>query len=99
MEKSHKAVVAAIEARQKEEETRMKTLVEELEGEVQELRKATAEPGSEILLTADQSGDMEDVAVVRLLMVRTGGDSSGVIVIFAGLLSCRTRFPPWTSLR
>lgn len=73
MERSHKAVVAAIEARQKEEEARMKTLVEELEREVQELRKGTAEPGPDILLTADQSGDVEEVAVVRPLMVCTGG--------------------------
>lgn len=73
MERSHKAVVAAIEARQKEEEARMKTLVEELEREVQELRKGTAEPGPDILLTADQSGDAEEVAVVRPLMVFTGG--------------------------
>lgn len=73
MERSHKAVVAAIEARQKEEETRMKALVEELEREVQELRKGTAEPGPDILLTADQSGDTEEVAVVRPLMVCTAG--------------------------
>lgn len=72
MEKSHKAVVAAIEERQKEEQTRMKTLVEELEREVQELRKGTAEPGPEILVTADQSDDVEEVVVVRPLMPCSG---------------------------
>lgn len=72
MEKSHKAVVAAIEERQKEEETRMKTLLEELEREVQELRKGTAEPGPEILVTTDQSDDVEEVVVVRPLMLCSG---------------------------
>lgn len=72
MEKSHKAVVAVIEERQKEEQMRMTILVEELEYEVQELRKGTAEPGPEILITADQSDDMEEVAVVRLVMLFTG---------------------------
>lgn len=71
MEKSHKAVVAAIEERQKEEERRMKTLVEELEKEVQELRKeVTAEPGPEILVSTDQSEGTEEVAVVRRLICR-----------------------------
>lgn len=71
MEKSHKAVVAAIEERQKEEERRMKTLVEELEQEVQDLRKeTTAEPGSEILVTTDQSEGTEEVTVVRRLICR-----------------------------
>lgn len=69
MEKSHKAVVAAIEERQKEEETRMNTLVEELEHEVQELRKGTAD---QFLVTADQSEDMDEMAVVRTLLLCTG---------------------------
>lgn len=68
MEKSHKAVVAAIEERQKEEEKRMKTLVEELEHEIQELRRGTADPDPEILVTTDQSEDTKEVAVVRLLI-------------------------------
>lgn len=65
MEKSHKAVVTAIEQRQKEEERRMKTLVEELEHEVQELRKVTSEPDPEIPVTTDQSEDVGEDAVVR----------------------------------
>lgn len=77
MEKSHKAVVAAIEERQKEEETRMKTLVEELEREVQELRKETAERGPEILITADQSEEVEEVGVVRPLMLCSGVATGG----------------------
>ena len=41
MEKSHKAVVAAIEERQLEEERRVETLVEEIKQEIEELRKET----------------------------------------------------------
>lgn len=70
MEKSHKAVVAAIEGRQKEEERKMKMLVEELEQEVQELRAGTADPGPEILVTIDRSEDAKEVAVVRSLICR-----------------------------
>lgn len=72
MEKSHKAVVAEIEARRREEETRIYTLVEELEHEVQKLRKGTTEPGPEILITANQNGDIEEVAKVRSFMLCTG---------------------------
>lgn len=70
MEKSHKAVVAAIEERQKEEERRMKTLVEELEQEVRELRAGTADPGPEILVTIDRDEVTKEVAVVRSLICR-----------------------------
>lgn len=72
MEKSHKAVVSAIEKRQKEEETRMKTLLEELKDEVQELRKVAAEPGSAVLVPIDQSEDTEEVVEVRPFMLCTG---------------------------
>lgn len=72
MEKSHKAVIGVIEERQREEETRMKTLVEELEHEIQVLRKETAEPGPEILVTANQSEDVEEVVVVRPLVLCAG---------------------------
>lgn len=68
MEKSHKAVVAAIEERQKQEETRMKTLLEELEHEVRELRKGAAEPGSAVLVPIDQSEDMEEAVGVRQML-------------------------------
>lgn len=68
MEKSHKAVIAAIEERQKEEERRMKMLVEDLEHEVQELRTETAEPGPEILVTIDESEETKEVAAVRSLI-------------------------------
>lgn len=70
MEKSHKAVIAAIEERQKEEERRMKMLVEELEHEVQELRTGTGDLGPKILVTIDQSEVTKEVVVVRSLICR-----------------------------
>ncbi|KAM6904903.1 bloodthirsty-related gene family, member 2 [Xenentodon cancila] len=44
MEKNHKAVVSAIEEKQKEEEKRVETLVRELRQEIQELSKDVTEP-------------------------------------------------------
>ncbi|XP_026181617.1 bloodthirsty-related gene family, member 2 [Mastacembelus armatus] len=55
MEKSHKAVVAAIEERQREEETRVETLVKELEQEIQELRNGIIESEPKIPRNNDQS--------------------------------------------
>ncbi|XP_077475874.1 bloodthirsty-related gene family, member 2 [Stigmatopora argus] len=46
MEKSHKALVVAIEERQKEEQKKGETLLKELEQEIQELKKETAQPDS-----------------------------------------------------
>lgn len=62
MEKTHKAVVAAIEERQREEEKRVKALLEELEHEVQELRKGTTE--CEVPVNSDESGETKQMAVV-----------------------------------
>ncbi|XP_058510168.1 claudin k isoform X1 [Solea solea] len=63
MEKSHKAVVAAIEERQIEEEKRVETLVKELEQEVQELRKETTESDHQVPENADQSDDTKQSTV------------------------------------
>lgn len=62
MEKSHKAVVAAIEERQREEEKRVKALLEELEHAVQEMRKGTTE--CEISVNSDESGETKQMTVV-----------------------------------
>lgn len=70
MEKSHKAVVAAVEARQGEEQRRAETLVGELEQEIEELRKETAEPEPQIPANSDQSDDTKQVAVVSTFTIR-----------------------------
>lgn len=64
MEKSHKAVVAAIEERQREEERRVETLLEELEQEIQKLTKGTAEWDATIPAHGDQSDDVKQATVV-----------------------------------
>lgn len=66
MEKSHKAVIAAIEERQREEEERVETLVTELQQEIQELRKGTAESDPHGPVSGDQSDDTTQVAEVGL---------------------------------
>lgn len=63
MEKSHKAVVAVIEERQREEEKRVETLVEEIEHEIQELRKETTESDPQIPVDGDQSEETKQVTV------------------------------------
>ncbi|XP_070704251.1 bloodthirsty-related gene family, member 2 [Pempheris klunzingeri] len=63
MEKSHKAVIAAIEERQREEERRVETLVEELEQEIQELRSDSAESDPQIPVSSHQSDDTKQVTV------------------------------------
>lgn len=63
MEKSHKAVIAAIEDRQREEERRVETLVGELKQEIQELRKETTEPDPQIPVNSDQNDDTKQVTV------------------------------------
>ncbi|XP_051244257.1 bloodthirsty-related gene family, member 2 [Dicentrarchus labrax] len=66
MEKSHKAVVSAIEERQAEEERRVKTLVEELEQEIHELRRETTESDPQIPVNSDQSDDKkQDISTVH----------------------------------
>lgn len=64
MEKSHKAVVAAIEERQEEEERRVETLVEKLEQEIQDLRRETTESDPQIPVNSDQSDGTKQVTVV-----------------------------------
>ncbi|XP_034448680.1 E3 ubiquitin-protein ligase TRIM39-like [Hippoglossus hippoglossus] len=61
MEKGHKAVVAAIEDRQRDEEKRVETLVEELEQEIQELKKETTESDHQISVSDDQSDDKKQI--------------------------------------
>ncbi|XP_047428407.1 bloodthirsty-related gene family, member 2 isoform X2 [Mugil cephalus] len=65
MEKSHKAVVAAIEEKQRDEENRVETLVREIEQEIQELRKETnkSDPQSDISVIGDPSDDTKQLAV------------------------------------
>lgn len=63
MEKSHKAVVAAVEERQREEEKRMETLVEELEQEIQELRKEATESDPKIPTNGEQNDDTKQVTI------------------------------------
>ncbi|AWP19038.1 putative E3 ubiquitin-protein ligase TRIM39-like [Scophthalmus maximus] len=72
MEKSHKAVVTAIEERQRDEEKRVEALVKELEQEVQELRKETIEFDPQIPVSGDQ-GQSDD----------TKQDTSGTISIMS----------------
>lgn len=64
MEKSHKAVVDAIEVRQREEAKRIETLVKEIEQEIRELKKETTEPDLLIPVHSDQSDDTKQVTVV-----------------------------------
>ncbi|XP_019752926.1 bloodthirsty-related gene family, member 2 [Hippocampus comes] len=57
MEKSHKAVVAAIEERQKEEQKKVQNLVQELEQEIRELTKESAVSDS---LVPEKTSDQQD---------------------------------------
>ncbi|KAG8006903.1 Zinc finger protein RFP, partial [Nibea albiflora] len=63
MEKSHKAVIAAIEERQGKEERKVETLVEELKKEIQELKKEIAESDPQMPVNSDQSDDTKQVTV------------------------------------
>ncbi|KAM6914011.1 bloodthirsty-related gene family, member 2 [Lycodopsis pacificus] len=63
MEKNHKAVVDAIEGRQREEEKKVETLVKEIEQEIQELRKENTEPDPLIPEKSDQDDDTDQVIV------------------------------------
>ncbi|XP_015830257.1 bloodthirsty-related gene family, member 2 [Nothobranchius furzeri] len=58
MEKTHKAVVCAIDEKQREEEKRVETLVKELKLEIKQLKMQSSEPE---LQPSDQSEDMRDV--------------------------------------
>lgn len=68
MEKSHKAVIAAIEERQKDEEKRVETLVTELQQEIQELRVVAPESEPQGPVNDDQSDDTKQVSEVGLLL-------------------------------
>ncbi|XP_026203883.1 bloodthirsty-related gene family, member 2 [Anabas testudineus] len=61
MEKNHKAVITAIEERQRVEEKRVETLVKELKQEIHELRKEITESDPQIPANADQSDDTKQV--------------------------------------
>lgn len=63
MEKSHKALVSAIEEKQRQEEKKVETLVEELKKEIQELKKETPECDPQIPANSDQSEDVKQVIV------------------------------------
>lgn len=63
MEKSHKAVVTAIEDRQREEEKRVEKLIKELEQEIQELRKNTTEDEPTPEANDEPSDETEQVTV------------------------------------
>lgn len=63
MEKSHRAVISAIEERQREEERKVERLVTELEQEIQKLRKETTETEPQISANDDQSDDTKQVTV------------------------------------
>ncbi|XP_056143322.1 bloodthirsty-related gene family, member 2 [Lampris incognitus] len=63
MERSHKAVVAAIEERQQEEECRVETLVKELKQEIKQLRNGNLKSTSQILVNGEESDDKEQVTL------------------------------------
>lgn len=64
MEKSHKAVVAAIEERQKEEQKKVQNLVQELEQEIQELTKESAVSDSLVPEKTDQQDELKEDSTV-----------------------------------
>ncbi|XP_068435579.1 bloodthirsty-related gene family, member 2 [Clinocottus analis] len=68
MEKSHKAVVDAIEGRQRDEEKRVATLVKEIEQEIQELRKENTEPDLHVpnIVPTMSPSDMKDWSKITI---------------------------------
>ena len=99
MEKGHKAVVAAIEDRQRDEEKRVETLVEELEQEIQELTKETTESEHQISVSDDQSEDTKQINLVSIFLCDTATLILATISVtfksFFFLLR-RKLFPSWT---
>ncbi|XP_034394463.1 bloodthirsty-related gene family, member 2 [Cyclopterus lumpus] len=77
MEKSHKAVVDAIEGRQREEEKRVATLVKEIEQEIQELRKENTDPDPRV---GDQDDDQVTVNIVPTTCPSEMKDWSKVVI-------------------
>uniref|UniRef100_A0A3P9J9X0 Bloodthirsty-related gene family, member 2 n=1 Tax=Oryzias latipes TaxID=8090 RepID=A0A3P9J9X0_ORYLA len=61
MEKTHRAVVAGIEEKQKEEEKRVEALIKEIQQEITELKQETSQ--TDLRIFASQSDDMKHVAV------------------------------------
>uniref|UniRef100_A0A3Q2YRQ6 Bloodthirsty-related gene family, member 2 n=1 Tax=Hippocampus comes TaxID=109280 RepID=A0A3Q2YRQ6_HIPCM len=71
MEKSHKAVVAAIEERQKEEQKKVQNLVQELEQEIRELTKESAVSDSLVPeKTSDQQDELKEDSTVKLKRIQ-----------------------------
>ncbi|XP_054861193.1 bloodthirsty-related gene family, member 2 isoform X2 [Amphiprion ocellaris] len=64
MEKSHKAVVAVIEDKQREEEKRVEILMKEIEQEIEELRKEMSRPDPLISVNGDQSDDTKQISML-----------------------------------
>uniref|UniRef100_A0A3B4A002 Uncharacterized protein n=1 Tax=Periophthalmus magnuspinnatus TaxID=409849 RepID=A0A3B4A002_9GOBI len=79
MEKSHKAVVTAIENRQREEEKRVDKLIKELEQEIKELTKDTSEtePTS---VNEEPSDELEQSSLMHILCPPEMKDWSRVTV-------------------
>ncbi|CAG5897868.1 unnamed protein product [Menidia menidia] len=61
MEKSHKAVVAAIEEKQKEEEMKVEKYIKDIKQEIQELKSESSE--SDPLVSGDQNDDPKQVVM------------------------------------
>ncbi|XP_029363432.1 bloodthirsty-related gene family, member 2 isoform X2 [Echeneis naucrates] len=68
MEKSHKALVAAIEEQERDEEKRVEALVNELKHEIQELRKESAESDPQItnIISTVSLADLKDWSKVTI---------------------------------
>uniref|UniRef100_A0A3P8S7C7 Bloodthirsty-related gene family, member 2 n=1 Tax=Amphiprion percula TaxID=161767 RepID=A0A3P8S7C7_AMPPE len=64
MEKSHKAVVAVIEDKQREEEKRVEILMKEIEQEIEELRNEMSGPDPLISVNGDQSDDTKQISML-----------------------------------
>lgn len=104
MEKSHKAVIAGIEERQREEEKRVETLVKELKQEIQELRKETTESDPQIPENGDQSDDIKQTDLVSTLLQTTWwwwgwSTEPGNHQWNTFFMSCRALFPHCALLR
>lgn len=69
MEKSHKAVVAAIEERQREEEKKVEKMLGELKQEILELRKETAEFDPKIPVNSEDTKHTTMASTFYLLQI------------------------------
>lgn len=103
MEKSHKAVIAAIEERQRDEEKRVETLVTELQQEIQELRKGATEIDPQDPVNGDQNDDTMPVYEVGPLPCFQNGESRQHLKKCACLqnwasLSCLSEMKDWSQV-